>query len=173
MSSVNVQAQLFLKACDIEAQLLCVPREIGMSQRTLVGDQLVVHRPERALRTGGFRCLGRRLSVRVLFGLWQMAPDEAEVIAESLQQRAYPGFRSTAELTFEVAVFNECDRCVLRTSDVVAPHIDPNGEIAGLFGAGIHQDPDSAEALRDCKRLRRWPISPRDQRSTSQRRTGA
>src|ERR671914_1903780 len=103
-----------------------------------------------------------------------MSPDEAEVIAESLQQRAYPEFRSTAELTFEVAVLDERDRCVLRTSDVVAPNIDLNGEFARLVvgGAVIHQDPDSAEALRDRKRLRRWPISPRNQRSSCQRRTG-
>ena len=56
-------AQLVGEVLDIEAELLRVADEIGWSERVLVVEQQVVHRPERFLCCGCLGCLGSELGM--------------------------------------------------------------------------------------------------------------
>src|SRR4051794_41960874 len=73
------------EALDVEAELLRVADEIGWSERVLVVEQQVVHRPERVLCGGSLCSLGSELGVGMDVVQRQGAPDVSDV-AELPQQ---------------------------------------------------------------------------------------
>src|SRR3712207_7528408 len=76
-----------------EAELLRVADEVGWSERVLVVEQQVVHRPERVLCGGGLGGLGSELGLGMDIVQRQVAPDVADVRSEEhtseLQSRQY------------------------------------------------------------------------------------
>ena len=109
-----------------------------------MGEQEVVHGPERVLRGGRFRCLGRRLGVEVHVGEREVPPHVAHV-GEVAQQFADLGFRPPAVRALEVAVLHDGDRRIERPADVVTGRIDVVGEIDQRRGAAEQRlDPRGA-----------------------------
>jgi hypothetical protein len=82
-----------------------------------------VHRPELALAGRGLGGLGRELRVRVHVGERQVPPDVAQVTVVG-QQLSDHRFGLAAVRTFEVAVFHERDRRLVRAAHMVALGID-------------------------------------------------
>ena len=99
-----------------------------------MGEQEVVHLPERALVGCGLARLGRELGARVDVVQGQVAPDVAEV-AEVGQELADHGLGLAAVRALEVAVLDDRDRGVERAAGVVALGIDIEVEIGERLGA--------------------------------------
>ena len=121
-------AELFGEAVDVEPELAGVARSGREAQGVLVGEQEIVHLPERALRGRRLGRLGGELGMRVNVGERKVAPDVAEV-AEVREQLADDRLGLPAERALEVAVLDERDRGVLGAADVVALGVDGNGEV--------------------------------------------
>jgi hypothetical protein len=121
-------AQLAGEALHIEVELLRVADEVGWSERVLVVEQQVVHRPERVLVGGGFGCLGSELGMGMNVVQRQVAPYVADV-AELAQELSDERLGLSAVRAFEVAVLDDCDGCFERPADVIAFRIDLDVEI--------------------------------------------
>src|SRR3712207_9556073 len=92
-----------------EAELLRVADEVGWSERVLVIEQQVVHRPERVLCGGGLGCLGSELGLGMDIVQRQVAPDVANV-AEVAQQLSddWLGLSAVGARSEERRVGKEC-----------------------------------------------------------------
>ena len=98
-----------------------------------MGEQEVVHLPERALVGGRLGRLRSELRVRVDVVQRQVAPDVAHV-AEIAQELPHDRLCLPAERALEVAVLDERDRRVDRAADVVALGVDVDIEIDERLG---------------------------------------
>ena len=126
----------------IEMEFLRERDQVFGAKLALVREEQVVHRPECVLRRRRLGCLGRKLCARVYVVERKMAPHIAKV-AEVGREVADDLFGLSAVRAFEVAVFNERDRRVFGSADVVALAVDGIGEIDDGRGlaeqrAGVH-----------------------------------
>jgi hypothetical protein len=125
--AVRASTELVPESLAVELQLRGIASEVPGRHRILVGEELVVHRPECVLRTGCVGSFRLHLSVRVHVGERQMAPDVAQVVAELPQQFADGDLGLAAVRTLVVAVFDQCDRGAFGAADVVARGLDVVG----------------------------------------------
>ena len=99
-----------------------------------MGEEQVVHLPERALIGGGLAGLGCELRAEVDVVQGQVAPDVLEV-AGAGEQLADNGLGLAAERALEIAVLDDRDRRVVGAAGVVALGIDVEVEIGERLGA--------------------------------------
>ena len=137
----GVLAQMVGEPLDVEPELVGVANEVRGSQRVLMLEQQVVHRPERALGGGGLGGLGGELGVGVHVAQGQVPPDVPHV-GEVAQQLAHRRFRPAAVRTLEVAVLHHGDGRIEWAADVIPVGIDVVGEIdQRLLAAQQRRDP--------------------------------
>ncbi len=129
MAGSGVLADVLLEALDVEADFPGIRDEIPLAEPVLVGEQLLVHLPERALRARRLRGLSRELGVWMHVGERQMAPHVPDLIAEGREQLADHRLRLPAVRALEVAVFEQRDRRIVRPAHVVALVVDRLGEV--------------------------------------------
>ena len=135
---------------DVEPELLGVANEILRLQLVLVGEEQVVHLPERALVGGGLARLGRELGGQVDVVQRQVAPDVLQV-AVAGEQLADDGLGLPAERALEVAVLDDRDRRVVGPTRVVAFRIDVEVEIGERLGTACERgDPQPARQPGRC-----------------------
>ena len=108
--------------------------QVAQRELVLVGEQRVVHLPERALARGRLGRLGGELGVRVDVVERQVAPDVAQ-LAEVRQQLADHRLGLAAVRALEVAVLEQRHRGVLGPADVVALGVDGYREVDDRLGA--------------------------------------
>src|SRR5579883_1923598 len=97
-----------------------VAAEIVVAQRTLVGEDRLMHRPELPRRARRFGGLGSTLGVRVDLREREVPEHEAHAVPEVALQRLDDRLGSAAVGTLVVAILDERDRGVSRAAGVVA-----------------------------------------------------
>ena len=153
-------AQVVAEALDVEAEL--ARRSATRSARrelVLVGEQQVVHLPERALRAGGLGGLGGELGVRVHVVERQVAQDVAQVVARVDEQLADDLLGLAAVRALEVAVLDERDRRVGGAADVVALGVDRLGEVEDVLGGADELARAQRRGQRSITRKTSQPIA--------------
>ena len=88
-----------------------------------------MHLPEASLVSRGLGCFGGELSARVHVVEREVAKHEREIVAERSHELSNGGLNRCAVGTFEVAVLDERDGCVGRTTDMVDFGIDGLGKV--------------------------------------------
>ena len=132
------------ESLDVEAELPGVAHEILRLELVLVGEEQVVHLPERALVGGGLARLGRELGGQVDVVQGQVAPDVLQV-AGAGEELADDGLGLPAERALEVAVLDDRDRGLVGAAGVVAFRIDVEVEVGERLGAARERaDPQQA-----------------------------
>ena len=95
-------------------------RSSCVGELVLVLEEPVVHLPEAALGGGGLGRLGGERRPRVKVRQGHVAEDEAELVAEALEQLVHDGVGLAAVRALEIAVLDERDGGVRATAHVVA-----------------------------------------------------
>ncbi len=136
------------------SELPRVAAQAAGRQLALVGEQDVVHLPERPLRAGGLGGLGGELGPGMHVAERQVAEDVAQIVAPLRQQLADRGLGAPAVGALEVPVLDQRHRCVGRAADVIARGIDVLGEVDQLLGrapelARPHAGGDSRDQSED------------------------
>ena len=142
--SAGALAESVRELLDVEPELLGIADEILPLQRVLVGEEQVVHLPERALIGSGLAGLGCELRAQVDVVQGQVAPDVLQ-IAGAGEQLADDGLGLATEGALEVAVLDDRDRRVVGAAGVVTLRIDIEVEIGERLGAACEgADPQPA-----------------------------
>ena len=79
---VGTLCEVARESIDVKPEHGCIADKMLVSERILMLEQKIVHRPESPLRTGGFCCLGRSFGMRMGLRKWEMAIHKTERIAE-------------------------------------------------------------------------------------------
>ena len=131
----GVAAQVGGEPPRVQAELGGVPEQVVGGQRVLVRQQLIMHRPERALAGRGLGTLGGQQRVRVHVGERQVPPHVPQVTIVG-QQLADHRLGQAAERALVVAVFHQRDQRLVRTAHVIALGINRHRQVDdGLGGA--------------------------------------
>ena len=133
-------------ARSVEAQAIRVVLQVLELEMTLVLEQQVVHLPELTLPGGGFGRFRRRKRVRVNFLEREVTEHEAHLACEALEEQL-DGWRGLlAVRALEVTVFDDRERRVRRTEEMV-DGADGNREVK--CSLMVHLGITMSEALDD------------------------
>jgi Alpha amylase, catalytic domain len=131
----GVAAQVGGEPPRVQAELGGVPEQVVGGQRVLVRQQLIMHRPERALAGRGLGTLGGQQRVRVHVGQRQVPPHVPQVTVAG-QQLPDHRFGLAAVRALVVAVFDQRDQRLVSAAHVIALGIDRDCQVDdGLGGA--------------------------------------
>jgi hypothetical protein len=109
-------------------QLLSVGDQVVRDECVLVGEQEIVHLPERALVGGGLGGFRGELGAGMDVVQRQVPPDVAHV-TEITEELADDRLRLPAVGAFEIAVLDDRDRRLDRSANVVALRVDIDVEV--------------------------------------------
>jgi len=116
---VSASRQLARYALWIDPDLRRIGEKISVLQRILVVKEEIVHLPEMPLCARRLGCLCRSFGVRMRLREGKVSKNKSEGTAHVAPDTLNYRMGATAVRTFEVAVLNECHRCVGGTYRVV------------------------------------------------------
>src|SRR6266404_8360243 len=94
--------------------------DIIIGERVLVLEQEVVHLPKLSLNASRFGSLGRVLRMRMRIDHWKIAKDKAEAIPQAFLNLLYGWISVPAVRAFIIAVFDQYDRRINATLNVIS-----------------------------------------------------
>src|SRR5437016_6311947 len=116
---IDLVVHLGREASHVEAQLLGVGVQVLELEVILMRKQSVVHLPELALGCRAFRHLGGAQRVRMNPLERKVAIGESNSLGEALEQQLHGGGCLPTGRTLEITVFDDRNRSVRRTSNVI------------------------------------------------------